>query len=291
MTTLLREDNRKKAERIQSVENVYNWFNALLHRTKAKIKYVDTRYGKVRTLWYGDDINEKTSIYFDLHGGGFVLGSPEMDEHMNLQFNKEVGCKVISIDYAKAPEYPYPYAVNQIYETIKEIYNKADKYGIDGNKMAIGGHSAGANLSTVMCMKAKAEGTFDFKCQILDYPPLDLATSSYNKPQPKGCIPPKMAAMFDACYIDADQAKESFASPVYATEKEIKGIPPALLILAGQDSLHDEGIRYWHLLENNGISVMCYEYQNALHGFTLKNSDNTKDAVKKIALFLNKYIG
>jgi acetyl esterase len=58
-----------------------------------------------------------------------------------------------------------------------------------------------------------------------------------------------MAAIFDACYIDPTQAKDPFVSPVYATQEELKGLPPALFILAGRDSLHDKGLRYCEMLE------------------------------------------
>ena len=111
--------------------------------------FVDTDFGKVRTLWYGFENTVKVPIYFDLHGGGFILGSADMDETMNLALKKQVGCKIISIEYAKAPEFPYPTAVNQVYAVVKHIFENAEKYAIDSNKMAIGGHSAGGNLSTV----------------------------------------------------------------------------------------------------------------------------------------------
>ena len=121
--------------------------------------------------------------------------------------------------------------------------------------MAIGGHSAGGNLSTVICMKAKKEGEFQFVCQVLDYPPLDLATSPLKKPQPKGAIPPKMALMFNACYVDPAQAKDPYVSPVYATQEDLAGLPPALFILAGGDSLHDEGLKYCEMLKTAGGRV------------------------------------
>ena len=134
--------------------------------------------------------------------------------------------------------------------------------------MAIGGHSAGGNLSTVICMKAKKEGEFQFVCQVLDYPPLDLATSPLKKPQPKGAIPPKMALMFNACYVDPAQAKDPYVSPVYATQEDLAGLPPALFILAGGD----------------------YEYPRAAHGFTYNSSADRNDALEKMVTFLKKYL-
>lgn len=259
-------------------------------KSRRKEVFVDSDYGKVRTLWYGFENQEKAPVFFDLHGGGFIVGSADMDETMNLEFNKQAGCKVISIEYAKAPDFPYPAAVNQVYAVIKHFFENADHYAIDGKKMAIGGHSAGGNLSTVICMKAKKEGIFQFVCQVLDYPPVDLATGVLEKPHPKGSVPTKMGQIFNASYVDPSQAKDPYVSPVYAAREDLEGLPPALFILAGRDSLHDEGLKYCGMLKTAGVVTECYDYPNAAHGFTLQPSIDTTDATAKMATFLKKYL-
>jgi acetyl esterase len=139
-------------------------------------------------------------------------------------------------------------------------------------------------------MKAKAESKFQFVCQLLDYPVLDMATSPLQKPHPKGSLHPQLAMIFDACYVDPAQAMLPYVSPVYASRDELHGLPPALIILAGRDSLHDEGLKYGELLKSAGVAAECVEYPNALHGFTLKPSKDTMDAVNKMIGFLRKYI-
>jgi acetyl esterase len=259
-------------------------------RSLRKEVVLDTEVGPVRTLWYGFENPEVAPLFFDLHGGGFILGNADMDEAMNLAFTQQVGCKVISIEYAKAPDFPYPVAVNQVYAVVKHVYENAGEYAIDGEKMAIGGHSAGGNLSTVTCMKAKKAGEFQFVCQVLDYPPLDLATSPLNKPKPRGAVPPWMAMIFDTCYIDPAEARDPYVSPVYATQEDLEALPPALLILAGKDSLHDEGLRYCELLKAAGVPTECHQYPNAAHGFTLNRSDDTTDAILRMVSFLQRHL-
>jgi len=127
-------------------------------------------------------------------------------------------------------------------------------------------------------------------CQILDYPPLDLATTALDKPQPKGAISPKMALMFDACYVDPSQAKDPFVSPVYATQEALEGLPPALFILAGRDSLHDEGLKYCNMLKTAGVVTECHDYPNVPHGFTYKPSIAAIDAWAIMAAFMKKYL-
>lgn len=292
--SLTREQLIKKGRWLYKFQRIV--FKFLLQLTGSKKNslreevFVDTEFGRVRTLWYGFENREKTPIYFDLHGGGFILGSADMDETMNLELNKQVGCKVISIQYAKAPEFPYPAAVNQVFAVVKHVFENAEKYAVDIQKMAIGGHSAGGNLGTVTCMKAKKEGQFQFVCQILDYPPLDLATSPLEKPKPKGAISPKMAMIFNACYIDPSQAKDPYVSPVYATQDDLEGLPTALFILAGRDSLHDEGLKYCEMLNTAGVVTECHDYPDAVHGFTLKPSTDSNDARAKMAAFLERYL-
>jgi acetyl esterase len=181
-------------------------------------------------------------------------------------------------------------AVNQVYAVVNHVFEYAEKYEIDNSRMAIGGHSAGGNLGTVTCIKAKKEGKFQFLCQILDYPPLDLATNALDKPQPKGAISPQMASMFDACYVDPGKAMDPYVSPVYATREDLEGLPPALFILAGRDSLHDEGLKYCSMLKSAGVITECYEYPDAPHGFTYKPSSDTIDAWDKMAAFLSNYL-
>ncbi len=283
-----REKSHRTAKRIQGAERLISKLGKVIHGSTALIRYFDTPHGRVRTLWYGAG-QTKRPVYFDLHGGGFVLGGPEMDEAMNGKIGAELGCAVVSIDYAKAPEHPYPYALDQIHETIELILDDAERYGIDTTKVAIGGHSAGANLATALCLKTKTSRP-RFSCQILDYPPLDLFTSPYKKPTPKGCIPPKMALMFNDCYISPDQGKEPLVSPVFAEDRDIEGLPPALFILAGMDSLHDEGKQYYSMLTRVGVPTELHEYENATHGFTLKASKNTEDAVNRMIDFLKRYL-
>ena len=287
-----REQLIKKGKRYRKLMSIFLVVQSIGSKNKSMRDeiFIDTEFGKVRTLWYGFKKTEKAPVYFDLHGGGFVLGSADMDEAMNLELARQVGCKIISIDYAKAPDFPYPVAVNQVYAVVKHVFENAEKCAIDSHKMAVGGHSAGGNLGAVTCLKAKKEGEFQFVCQILDYPALDLAVDPLEKPRPKGAISPEMGMMFNACYIDPSQAKELYASPVYATREDLEGLPPALFILAGGDSLHDEGVKYCNMLKSAGVLAECHEYPNSPHGFTYQRSAETTDAVSKMAAFLTKYL-
>lgn len=250
-----------------------------------------TDAGDVRTLWYGFENKATKPVLFDMHGGGFILMSAEADDAMNRVIHEAVGCKIISIDYALAPEYPFPKAVDEVYAVVKAVHDGAERYGIDPCRMAIGGHSAGGNLATATCIQANRRRAFSFACQVLDYPPLDLATSPYDKPCPKGAIKPHTAAVYDACYIAPEQASNPLASPVYGSDEDLMGMPPALLILAGHDSLHDEGAHYAAMLKAAGVAVEMHDFPDEKHGFTYFRSKAAPAAMGLITDFLKRHLG
>lgn len=295
MKTLTREQYHRKGRRFHKAEKfISGLLYSLMKKRNASLRkevMIDTPYGPVRTVWYGFEHPSPGPVLIDLHGGGFILGSPEMDEKMNIEWSRILECRIVSIDYPKAPDHPYPAAVLRIYAVIEHLHDKAKEYGIDTARMAIGGHSAGANLATVTCMKAIKEGKMSFVCQFLNCPPLDLATAAREKPLPKGCIPPKISDIFDFCYMNGADGRDPYISPVYASNQDLKGLPPALMIVAGRDSLHDEGVRYYNRLTENGVDVKLLDYPNERHCFMLKRSLAGCDAFQLTTEFLQKYLG
>lgn len=288
-----REELILEVEKLRKARRRQNFFRNLLKgttKTAGKEVWLETASGKVKTLWYGFEKRDPAPLYLDMHGGGFVLGSAAQDEAMNLAIAQNAGVKVVSIEYYKAPEYPYPVALDQVLEIVGHLRNQALDYGVFADRMAIGGHSAGGNLAAAACLRSKAEGRPQFLCQILDYPPMDLATSPYDKPQIEGGVPLHRAAIFDASYVKPENARDKYVSPVYASPEDLKSLPPALVILPGKDSLHDEGLRYADMLKAAGVSVEVREYPNSGHGFTKWPSVDTSDAVEKMAAFIHKHV-
>jgi len=287
---MTQEKQIKYGKRLQRMMRFFTKIQSLVTKRIGKVRFVETSQGRIKVLEYGFDSTETAPLYIDMHGGGFILGSADMDEVMNLYFKEKANVKIISIDYPKAPEKPYPSAIEAVYEVITHYIGNAAKYGVDKERYGIGGHSAGANLATVICMKAKTLGNFTFKFQLLDYPPLDLKTDPLKKPTPKKAISPKMAAAFNACYADAETAKSPYVSPVFAKTEQLAGMPPTLLIVAGYDSLHDEGVRYRQMLQEAGVHVEFHDFLQSTHGFTYEKSTDALKAHALMADFIGRYI-
>ncbi|MFX0101941.1 MAG: alpha/beta hydrolase [Candidatus Hodarchaeota archaeon] len=283
-----REKLIKRGKRLKSLYAIYMKLNIFKRRIKGNVRYVDTTHGKIKILEYGFDSEEISPLYIDLHGGGFILMTPDSDQPMNLYIKEKANVKIISIDYPKAPKNPYPIALEAIYEIVEYYLQNASKYGIDPEHVGIGGHSAGANLATVTCIRAKEKGDFSFRFQLLDYPPLDLKTNPYKKPKPIGAVLPWMAVAFNACYTDLETAGSPYVSPIFSTPAQLMGLPPTLLIVAGRDSLHDEGVLYKEMLEKAGVPVEFHDFKKSVHGFTLKKWSNAKKAHAIMADFINR---
>lgn len=264
-----------------------NQKNGLDRAKAASIRRIRTSQGEIRVLEYGFDTNAPGPLMIDLHGGGFIFNTADADENIILQMLQQVPqCRFISIDYPKAPEHPYPAAPDAIYDVVSYYVEHAEELGIDAEHMVIGGHSAGANLATVTCMRAIQRKEFSFKGQILDYPPLDLNTPAMEKPTPEGCIPPDLAELFNACYVGRDNAANPEISPVFAAADSLKGLPPALIIVCGRDSLYNEGIQYAEMLEEAGVSAKLMSFPDELHGFTYDQTNEAIRAIHEMAAFL-----
>ncbi|WP_234124454.1 alpha/beta hydrolase [Clostridium hydrogenum] len=255
--------------------------------------FIPTRDGKTRVLIYkAKNKRAMAPVFFDVHGGGFVMGKPEHDDSFCDKVRSELDITVISIDYRLAPEYKFPTDKNDVYDVVKYVSSHSDNFGIDPNNMAIGGHSAGANISTVVCMMAKAQKEFSFRFQVLDYPPLDVATPAAEKFYVEGAIPPEIAATFDKCYREEEDAKKPYCSPVFASIEELKELPPAMVITCEIDSLRDEAEDYAQKLIKAGVETVAKRFYGVPHGFTISRPElpQSKEACKMIIDGLKKYL-
>ena len=109
---------------------------------------------------------------------------------------------------------------------------------------------------------------------------------------PKKALSPRLVDMFNACYHnkDIETAKLPHISPLYATKEQLTGLPPALLIVAGLDSLRDEAVRYKDLLIDAGVHVEFHEFAGSVHGFTYNRTPDAKKGWEVMADFINKHI-
>ena len=204
-----------------------------------------------------DDAHAPALLY--MHGGGFVCGSLDSHDGVCRYFADEVPCVVAALDYRLAPEHPFPAAVEDAIAALAWL-RKLD--GIDPDRIAIGGDSAGGNLSAVVCQQVDAKPRF----QLLIYPATDMTRSMKSHELfaqgfylEKGSID-----FYLGHYLGTNDPRDPRASPWFG---DVSGVPPALVITAGFDPLRDEGKAYADKLRAAGVPV---EYRNdagMFHGY------------------------
>jgi len=256
--------------------------------------FVRTREGETHIYLY-KPLNMEVScpLIINIHGGGFIKGIFDKDEYFSRKTVNCVGCAVIDIDYKIAPESMFPVALNECYDVVKWAYDNSEELGIDKNRIAVYGHSAGATLTAGLTIMANRSKEFSVAFQVLDYPPMDLFTDAGEKRNPPGISEALIdkARLFNAMYIAPEESKNPLASPVFASIDQLVGLPPALVITAGFDGLCDEGEKYVGMLREAGVEVVATRFINSIHGFTVGLSEGHKEAEDLIFGSAKRYLG
>ncbi len=204
-----------------------------------------------------------------LHGGAFRHGDFEAYETTCRFFAGEAGCRVIAVDYRRAPEAPFPAAVEDTAAALAWIEANAAHLGVDPNRIAIGGDSAGANLAAVVTQLAGAAGEPHILFQMLLFPVTEFGASR-----------PSMTAYGEGYNLDRDgleycyglyAPKELWGDPRVSplVAEKLNGLPPAFVMLAECDPLHDEGLAYADKMRAAGVEVSLVDWPGVIHDFIL----------------------
>ena len=201
------------------------------------------------------------------HGGGFVIGGlASHDGDCRALANRGL-CQVIAVDYRLAPEHPFPAAAEDAIAALDHVVAHADDLGVDPAHLAVGGDSAGGNLSAVAALHARDAG-IDLKLQLLIYPAV-AGEGDYpsRRENATGYIldEDSIAWFTERYFPDGTPAGDWRAAPLEAASHE--GIAPALIITAEFDPLRDEGEAYAGKLEAAGVVAKATRYDGLIHGF------------------------
>lgn len=236
-------------------------------------------------------------VFVNLHGGGFVTGDWQSDDPYCRLLCDATGAAVVNVDYHLAPEHPFPGAVEQTYALLDWLARDGAVVGVDPGRIAVGGHSAGGNLSTAACLLAARLGGPRARGLIVDYAPLDLVTPPRDKPEAAAPLDPDLAELalatgeaFNAWYLpDPAMGGDPLASPVLATD--LAGLPPTLVITAELDVLRAEGDLFAERLAAAGVDVEHVTFPGVAHGFTHVGDEVTAtQAWDRMAAFLRRVL-
>lgn len=213
--------------------------------------------------------SESPALYW-MHGGGFLIGSPLQDERSNIDFARELNISVIAVTYRLAPDAPAPAAVEDAYAGLEWVWENAPELGIDRDRIAIGGASAGGGLAASLALFAhdRAEVTPAF--QLLIYPMLDDRTVTRTDHDTSGVRvwTPGSNRYAWTTYLGHEPGLPE-ASPYAAPARrdDLSGLPPAWIGVGTLDLFFDEDIAYAQRLESSGVPCETYIVEGAFHGF------------------------
>ena len=203
------------------------------------------------------------------HGGGWVIGTIESHDAPCRALASASGCAVASVEYRLAPETSFPAAPEDCYAATRWLADNAAEFGVDGDRLAVAGDSAGGNLAAVVALMARDRGGPTISYQVLIYPAVDVQGEYPSRTEnAEGYfLTGRAMEWFYGHYIQDDSAaKEPLASPLLAEDHS--GLPPAIVITAGYDPLRDEGEAYAEKLRAAGVEVKSSRYDSTIHGFT-----------------------
>jgi acetyl esterase len=225
------------------------------------------------------------------HGGGWVIGDLETHDGICRSLANAAGCVVASVDYRLAPEHEFPVAVDDSFAATRWVAEHAADLGIDPQRLAVGGDSAGGNLAAVVSLLARDRGGPAIALQVLVYPVTEYGfdTPSYRDHGNAGyLLTTNGMRWFWNHYLGGTDGGTPNASPMRAAR--LDGLPPALVITAEYDPLCDEGEAYAARLRTAGVPVTVTRYPGMIHGFIrmINIVDKARAARDEIAAALRK---
>ena len=226
--------------------------------------------GSLPARVYHPDPGRRPPVVLYVHGGGWLLGSVRAADRPVRRLVRASGCVVVSLEYRRAPEDPFPAAHDDVVAAARWLAAHAGELGGDGERLVLLGDSAGGNLAAAAARSLRDAGGPPVAAQVLVYPVLaparDTPFASYAANADGPFMTRAELEWFWSLYLrsPADQ-DDPRANPLAATD--LAGLPPATVVVAELDPLRDEGLAYAERLREAGVEATATTYPGAAHGF------------------------
>jgi acetyl esterase len=202
-----------------------------------------------------------------MHGGGWVIGSVDSHDSITAALAVDTPCVVVSVDYARAPEHPFPAPMEDCRAVVAWTFANAAAIGVDPAAIFVGGDSAGGNLAAAMTI-AFRDSLVRLRGQLLLYPCVDVdfqRPSYISEAQAPYLKAAEMVWFWDQYCPDAQQRKNPLAVPMRC--EDLSNLPPAFVVVAEHDPLRDDGHAYAERLKTAGVPVTFRPGLGLIHGF------------------------
>lgn len=305
LATMPRQDHGLSVE---GIRRSTGWPNRNIHDAELLTDLVTINVGsRTVRLWIYwprqpfDSPHRQAIVY--AHGGAFIAGSPFTDESLCRYMAQACNAVVFNVDYALAPEAPYPAAIEDLCAALEYVYANAENHGADRDRIAVSGDSAGAML--MLCAVLRGAHRFVhyqayfYPCTTLDYENIpvpwnismfEMAEEQRRMIEPRlnlgrsdGGGDPRYLMMLRSLYLMAGgDPRSADVSPIYG---DLSVLPTTRLFTCEYDGLRPQGEYFGMQLKNAGVEARVVRYRHIFHAFTEKigHLPHAKDAVDLIA--------
>jgi len=214
--------------------------------------------------------SETLPVLLWIHGGGYILGTKEDNDELCMNFVKEAGCVVVSVDYRLAPEHPFPAPLEDCYAALKWIADQSDSLNIDGNRIGVAGASAGGGLTAALTLLARDRKYPSICFQMPLYPMIDDRNNTPSTNEIKEGLVWNQKTnesgwrMYLGDLYGTDDIP-SYAAP--ARETDYRNLPYTYTCVGQLDPFRSETLTYVSKLAEAGVDVEFHLYPGAYHGF------------------------
>jgi acetyl esterase len=227
---------------------------------------IEVRDTKIRGRLYRASNEEVVPLIVYYHGGGWLLGSIDSHDVLTRKLALTSGYAVLSVDYRRGPDSLFPVAINDAVDAVTWAVENAKTLGIDSNRIALAGDSAGGNLATVAAAVLRDEGGPNIAMQILVYPvtTCDLDLGFDMKYEGHILYRDEMLWHQENYLNSPDEVTDPLVAPLLA---DLHGLPPAVVVIAECDPIRPQGELYIDALKSAGVQVSVYDAPTLVHGF------------------------
>jgi acetyl esterase/lipase len=231
-----------------------------------------------------------------VHGGGYIMGSPEQEDLMVKNMASAIGCVAVSVDYRLAPETCHPGPVEDCYAALKWLHTHASELGVDPTRIAVGGSSAGGGLAAALGLLARDRGEIPLAFQLLIAPMLDDRTCTLAEPHPYTgeFIWTREANRFGWTSLLGQEPGVPDVSPYAAAARaeQLEGLPPTFINVGALDLFLEEDMEYARRLTRAGVPTEFHIYPGAYHGFRMvADAQVTQTAARDQLAALKRALG
>jgi acetyl esterase/lipase len=250
--------------------------------------------GSIRCLYFHPARSAPAGALLHVHGGGFVMGSPEIDVARNIELVRATGCAILSVDYRLAPEHPHPAALEDCHAALRWLATEARSLGIPATRIGVIGESAGGGLAAGLALIARDRRTLPLACQVLIYPMLAPPAHSVDATARDSRAGRYIWTRSSNAYCWSANLAGAAGDPasIAGLAPDLAGLPPAFIAVGELDLFVHDNLGYASRLLAAGCPVEAHVYPGAIHGFDrVVDADVSVRFTRELVGFIRRHLG